>query len=154
MRRRDFAESLARAALVPLLGPEAAGFRLEPWIGSAASTAPAVPASAPGKVEPGPLARALAEAIRVQYGSRLDPGDLATITQQIQTSLERSEQVRRIELANGDEPDLVFSAVPPRPYGFSRRSPLPPAKNPAPGPRPRSRRPTAQTRCWRDSPIT
>lgn len=113
MKRRDFAESLARAALVPLLGPEAAGFRLEPWTGSAASVAS--PASAPVSGEPGPLARALAEAIRAQYGSRLDPGDLATITQQIETSLERSEQVRKIDLANGDEPDLVFSAVPPRP---------------------------------------
>jgi len=113
MKRRDFAESLARAALVPLLGPEAAGFTLEPWIDSGASVAPLASAAAAG--EPGPLARALAEAIRTQYGGRLDPGDLATITQQIQTSIERSEQVRKIDLANGDEPDLVFSAVPRRP---------------------------------------
>lgn len=113
MKRRDFAESLARAALVPLLGPEAARFRLEPWIGSAVAVVP--PTSASGSGESGPLARALAEAIRAQYGGRLDPGDLARITLQIQTSLERSEQVRKIDLTNGDEPDLVFSAVPPRP---------------------------------------
>jgi hypothetical protein len=112
VKRRDFAEALAHAGLIPLLGPQAVGFRLERWIGIAAAPgAPALPA--PG--EPGALARALADAIRAQYGSRLEPGDLATITQQIQTSLERAEQVRRIDLANGDEPDLVFSAVPRRP---------------------------------------
>ena len=113
MRRRDFAESVARAALIPLLGPQAAGFRLEPWVGTAAPDAAIFPAPPPPG-EPGPLARALAEAIRVQYGTRLEPGDLATIAQQIQTSLQRAEQVRKVDLANGDEPDLVFSAVPRR----------------------------------------
>ena len=113
MRRRDFAESVARAALIPVLGPQAAGFRLEPWIGIAAPDSPALFASAPTG-EPGALARALAEAIRAQYGARLEPRDLATITQQIQTSLERAEQVRKVDLANSDEPELVFSAVPRR----------------------------------------
>lgn len=113
MRRRDFAESLALAALVPLLGPQAAGFRIEPWGGAAAPAGPPGPPPGPAG-EPGALARALAEAIQAQYGNRLQPGDLATITRQIQTSLERAEQVRKVDLANGDEPDLVFSAVPRR----------------------------------------
>jgi hypothetical protein len=113
VRRRDFAESVARAALIPLLGPQAAGFRLEPWIRTVAPDAAMAPPSAPAG-EPGPLARALAEAIRAQYGTRLEPEDLATITRQIQTSLERAEQVRKVDLANGDGPDLVFSAVPRR----------------------------------------
>jgi hypothetical protein len=65
--------------------------------------------------EPGALARALAEAIRAQYGARLEAGDLDTITRQIQASLERAEQIRKVELANGDEPDFVFSAAPAPP---------------------------------------
>ena len=54
-------------------------------------------------------------AIRVQYGARLQAGDLDAITKQIQASLERAEQVRKVDLANGDEPDFVFSAAPVRP---------------------------------------
>ena len=108
MRRRDFAESVALAALAPLLGLDPAGLRLEPLAGRA-------PLPAPTAEEAGALAKALAEAIRVQYGGRLEAGDLATITKQIQASLERGEQVRKVDLANGDEPDFIYSAVPPRP---------------------------------------
>ena len=111
MRRRDFAESVALAALAPLLGVPPAALRLEPAaVGSVLAGAAPVASD-----EPGALARALAEAIRVQYGSRLQSGDLETITRQIQASLERAEQIRKIELANGDEPDFVFSAVPAPP---------------------------------------
>ncbi len=56
------------------------------------------------------LAKALAEVVRVQYGDRLEPEDLATITRQIRTGLGRGEEMRKVELANGDEPDFVFSA--------------------------------------------
>jgi hypothetical protein len=107
VRRRDFAESVALAALAPLLGLDPAGLRLEPLAGR-----PPLPDAA---ADPGALAKALAEAIRVQYGGRLETGDLATITKQIQASLERAEQVRKVDLANGDEPDFIYSAVPPRP---------------------------------------
>ena len=111
MNRREFAESVALAALAPLLGVPVAGLRLETALGGS-MLADAAPA---GSDEPGALARALAEAIRVQYGSRLQAGDLDTITRQIQASLERAEQIRKVELANGDEPDFVFSAAPAPP---------------------------------------
>jgi hypothetical protein len=100
--RRSFTESLALAALVPALG-----------IGGGALVAPRVPvliADAPGSAEPGALAQALARAIRAQYGARLSRRDLATITQQIQSGLDRAEEIRKVELGNGDEPDFVFSA--------------------------------------------
>jgi hypothetical protein len=109
VNRREFAESVALAALAPLLGVAPA--ELGPVLGTGAVTGPARAVSD----EPGALARALAEAIRVQYGSRLEEGDLATITRQIQASLDRAEQIRKVELANGDEPDFVFSAVPSPP---------------------------------------
>jgi hypothetical protein len=108
VNRRDFAESVALAALAPLLGVAPVGLRLEPVLGESLSAGAARATSD----EPGALARALAEVIRVQYGPRLQSGDLETITRQIQSSLERAEQIRKIELANGDEPDFVFSAAP------------------------------------------
>lgn len=111
MRRREFAESVALAALAPLLGAGASGLSLGPLLGTAAA-ADALLAAAD---EPSALARALAEAIRVQYGGRLQAGDLDTITRQIQASLERAAEIRKLELANGDEPDFVFTAAPPRP---------------------------------------
>jgi hypothetical protein len=111
VNRRDFAESVALAALAPLLGVSAGGLRLEPVLGRALLAG----AASAGSDEPGALARALAEVIRVQYGRRLQSGDLETITRQIQSSLERADQIRKIELANGDEPDFVFSAAPAPP---------------------------------------
>jgi hypothetical protein len=109
VNRRAFAESVALAALAPLLGVAPA--ELGTGLGADALAGPVRAVSD----EPGALARALAEAIRVQYGSRLKEGDLATITGQIQASLDRAEQIRKVELANGDEPDFVFSAVPSPP---------------------------------------
>ncbi len=73
-----------------------------------AAGAPAAGLAAP---EPGALAKALAAAIRAQYGDRLSEADLAAITRQIESGLERAEKVRKAALANGDEPDFVFSAV-------------------------------------------
>jgi hypothetical protein len=111
VNRREFAESVALAALAPLVGVTPAGLRLEAALGGSL-LAGAAPAASD---EPGALARALAEAIRAQYGPRLQAGDLETITRQIQASLERAEQIRKIELANGDEPDFVHSAAPAPP---------------------------------------
>jgi hypothetical protein len=108
LSRRSFAESLAAAALAPLIGVRPETIRLAGW----------TPAASPEVLEdPGVLAKALAEVIRRQYGSRLSAEDLATVTRQIRTGLERVDQLRKVELANGDEPDFVFSAI--------RNSPLP-----------------------------
>jgi hypothetical protein len=99
--RRAFAESLAVAALAPLIGAPPETVRLAGWqLG--------VPQ---GSADPSALAKALTELVRVQYGSRLSSGDLATIARQIQSGLERVDQLRKVELANGDEPDFLFAAV-------------------------------------------
>jgi hypothetical protein len=111
VNRRAFAESVALAALAPLLGAGVPGLPLAPLL----ATGPVTDALLAASEEPSALARALAEAIRVQYGGRLQAGDLDTITKQIQSTLERAEQVRKLDLANGDEPDFVFSAAPTRP---------------------------------------
>jgi hypothetical protein len=102
MDRREFASSLILAALAPLLG----GGR-EPaawWDGLARAAVE----EAAGDLDA--LASALAEVVRTQYGSRLNESDLATITRQIRTALERADAMRKVDLANGDEPDFVFAA--------------------------------------------
>lgn len=102
LSRRSFAESLAVAALAPLIGERPEAIRFAPW----------APTGSPEVLDdPGALAKALAEVIRRQYGSRLSAGDLATVTRQIQTGLDRVDQLRKVELVNGDEPDSVFSAI-------------------------------------------
>jgi hypothetical protein len=97
--RRSFAESIAVAALAPLIGGRPESIRL-----------PAVREAIAATEAPGALANALAGVIRTRYGSRLSSAELTTITRLIQTSLERVDQLHKYELANGDEPDFVFSA--------------------------------------------
>ena len=95
--------------LAPLIGARPESIRLARWEA-------ALP---PGAVEaPGALAKALTEVIRAQYGSRLSPKDLSTIAQQIQNGLERVDQLKKVDLANGDEPDFIFtpSRPPPGPH--------------------------------------
>ncbi|HEU4681619.1 MAG TPA: hypothetical protein VFS51_07740 [Gemmatimonadales bacterium] len=108
LSRRSFTESLALAALAPLIGVRPETIRLPGWSDAASPTVMA---------DPGALAQALAEIIRHQYGSRLSTSDLTAITVQIQAGLERADELRAVNLANGDEPDVVFAA--------GRRSPPP-----------------------------
>jgi len=98
--RRAFAESLAMAALAPALGVSPGSIPLLDWSPPADS----------GHAPAGALAKALASAIRAQYSSRLSAKALTTITDQIQSGLERVERLKKVPLDNGDEPDFVFSA--------------------------------------------
>jgi len=100
VNRREFAGSVVLAALLPVLGLEAAPARPSWWERAVEQAGDDLDA----------LAAALTEAVRVQYGDRLGPEDLKTITRQIKTGLTRAEEMRKVELANGDEPDFVFSA--------------------------------------------
>jgi hypothetical protein len=99
MNRREFAQVVALIGLVPLLG-ERAG------LSSLTALDPGVAVD-----DPTSLAKALAGAIRAQYGDRLSQADLGVITRQIQSSLERAAKVRKVPLTNGDEPDFRFSPI-------------------------------------------
>ena len=105
MNRREFAEAVALAALVPVIGTAAGPIR---WPGALAAVAPAAGRPA---YEPSALARALAGVIRAQYNDRLSEADLAVVTRQIENGLERAGKIRKAVLTNGDEPDFVFSAI-------------------------------------------
>lgn len=97
LSRREFAEAIGLAALTPFLHGAAAPVLL-PFADAWAEN-------------PGALAKALAGAIRAQYGERLSAAQLAIVTRQIEASLERAAKIRKVPLANGDEPDFVFSAI-------------------------------------------
>jgi hypothetical protein len=98
--RREFAGTVLLAALAPVLGIGAAPLRASWWESAVEQAGDDLDR----------LAEALTEVVRVQYGDRLGPEDLKTITRQIRTSLARAEEMRKVELTNGDEPDFVFSA--------------------------------------------
>ena len=100
LSRRAFAERLALAAAAPFIALDL------PSPGAIAP--PAVP-PAPQQPEPSPLARTLAEAIRLRYGDRLSAEDLKTITAGIESRLQGLERLSRVPLTNADEPDFVFS---------------------------------------------
>ena len=102
MNRREFAGSVMLAALLPVLGAGRVPLETGWWEPALAVADDGVDA----------LASALGQVVRAQYGSRLSEADLATITRQIRNGLERAAQVRKVDLANGDEPDFVFSALP------------------------------------------
>jgi hypothetical protein len=106
LNRREFAEALVLAALAPMLGAGAGPLRWNPALAGSVAAA-----AGTASHEPGSLAKALAGALRAQYGERLSAADLATVTKQIETSLERAAKIRKLPLTNGDEPDFVFSAL-------------------------------------------
>ena len=60
--------------------------------------------------EPSALARTLAETVRLRFPDRLTEEQLATITRSIDSRLRGLEQLYRVSLSNGDEPDFVFAA--------------------------------------------
>jgi hypothetical protein len=104
--RREFAERLALAAAAPYVALDVASSAATPGSTRPAAARAALPAF---QAEPSPLARALAEAIRLRYGDRLSADDLKAITQGIEFRLQGVERLYRVALSNADEPDFVFS---------------------------------------------
>jgi len=98
--RRAFAERLALAAAAPFVLAD-----LSPEVQSVAEKANGGEAQA----EPSALAKALAEGIRLRWPDRFTPEDLAAITRSIDGRLRGLEQLYRVPLTNGDEPDFVYA---------------------------------------------
>jgi hypothetical protein len=113
--RREFARTLAAVAASPLLfsriadahpgGPTTAD---QPDL---LALIPAQPqAQAPEK--PLPEAEALAEVARIQYGKNLTDDQMAEVKRSLSGRFRASEAMKKIKLANGDEPAFIFSANP------------------------------------------
>ncbi len=101
--RRAFAERLALAAAAP-------------WIMGDLTLVPPLRSAERGSggedqqaQEPSPLAKALAEGVRLRYPDRFSPEDLTTITRSIDTRLRAVERLYQTALTNADEPDFVYA---------------------------------------------
>jgi hypothetical protein len=103
--RRDFARLCALSAALPIAAcrtplplpqPEAAPEPASPPI--------AVPASS--------LAAALTSVVRAQYGEFLDRGEMERIEENVGRMSGLYERLRKFELVNADEPDVIFTATP------------------------------------------
>jgi len=99
MSRRAFAEQLALAVAAPYLVDEFPLARRERGPGGEDQQAQ----------EPSPLAKALAEAVRLRYPDRFSADDLTAITRSIDGRLHAIERLYQTTLTNADEPDFVYS---------------------------------------------
>ncbi len=87
---------------------------------SAAALADALPATTPPAPDtthataapkpPSDEARALAEVVRLRYGTTLSAPQLHAIAEDLDGRLEGGRALRKLGLANGDEPDTTFQA--------------------------------------------
>jgi hypothetical protein len=91
LTRRSFAETLTLAALSPVLGLSWPSLRPGP-AGSRAMVAGSAG-------EPGAMARALLEVLRLEHGSRLPGSEVAGLAWQIQQGLDRAAALRRAEVS-------------------------------------------------------
>lgn len=114
LTRRDFAKAAVAAAVAPALAacagapPETSPTPTPRIPAPGATAAAATPAAAPGQQEPTPLARALMDAIRVQYGDRMTEAELAKVQRSVSGVLSTAERLRRFPLPISAEPAIVY----------------------------------------------
>jgi hypothetical protein len=117
LTRRDFARVAVAAAVVPVLAPLASCAATPPAGAPAPAAASATPApetaptaAPPANAEkpPTPLARALADAIRAQYGDRMTEAQMAKVQRGISGNLQTAERLRAFALPISAEPALVY----------------------------------------------
>lgn len=103
--RRGFLKALAVAPIVPgALAPQGAPGPL-----------PAAPLAQPAPAAGGdPVAEALAEAVRRQFGEHLDASELEEVRREIERGRAAARSLREAaRLANADDPVNRFEARPP-----------------------------------------
>jgi hypothetical protein len=98
--RRAFAEQLALAVAAPYFVEEFPLSRRERGPGGE---------DAQQAQDPSPLAKALAETVRLRYPDRFSAEDLTAITRSIDNRLRQIERLYQTQLTNADEPDFVYS---------------------------------------------
>lgn len=114
--RRRFLRLLGAASAAPLAGA------ILPALGQAPpSPPPSRPPVAPPPPTPpanenpelAPDTQSLLDIVTRHYGTRLDAQQTDAIRADLKDGLETSQRLRKIALANSDEPDVVFRAEPP-----------------------------------------
>jgi hypothetical protein len=99
----------ANAAAADAAGAKAAGTKAAESI-AAAPTPPPAPATEAQPKAPSTEARSLGEAVRARWPGRLDDAQQAALVQDLDDRLEGGRALRKLPLANGDEPDFEFHA--------------------------------------------
>ena len=66
----------------------------------------------PAPEKPVPEAEALAEVAHIQYGKNLTDDQMVEIKRSLSGRFRAGEAMKKIKLANGDEPAFIFSANP------------------------------------------
>ena len=88
----------------------AAPFVLGDFVPEALAAEPVAPApQQPQAAEPSPLAKTLAEGIRLRWPDRFSADDVAALARAIDGRLRGVERLYQTPLTNGDEPDFVYS---------------------------------------------
>lgn len=112
LSRRAFARAAVAAVAVPVLAPLAACAGTPPQTAPAPAASPAAQpdsaAAAPRPQEPTPLARALADAVRAQYGGRMTDAEMAKVQRGISGILQTAERLRQFPLPISTEPSFVY----------------------------------------------
>ena len=112
LSRRAFAKAAVAAVAAPVLAPLAACAGSQPESAPAPSASPAAQpdsaAATPRPQEPTPLARALADAIRVQYGDRMTDAEMARVQRSVSGILQTAERLRQFPLPIATEPSFVY----------------------------------------------
>jgi hypothetical protein len=121
--RRRFLQTLGAAtAAAPLAGLAwpALAQTPPPAPASPPSTPSATPTPATPATPPTPEeiankadAQSLLDIVQRRFGSRLDKAQLDSIRDDIEGNLGAGQGLRKLELRNSDEPDIIFRAVPP-----------------------------------------
>jgi len=105
--RRGFAKAIAAAAAAA-----AAPAALPSFADSPAPTPTVTPTVTPSPTPapPSSAAEALTEVVRVRWGKNLSGEQLGEIAKAIDGRLKASDAMKKVPLANGDEPDVLYSA--------------------------------------------
>lgn len=107
--RRSFAKAAVAAVAAPVLAPLAACAPPQPAPTPSTSLADSAAVASPtGAEEPTPLARALGDAVRVQYGERMTEAEMAKVQRSISGTLRTAERLRRFELPIATDPAFVY----------------------------------------------
>ena len=107
--RRAFAKTLAAAAAAPALLP-AAVLGQTPTPTATPSPSPTGPTPTPTPAPPSSAAEALTEVVRVRWGKNLTGEQLDSIAKAIDGRLRGADAMKKVALANADEPDVVYFA--------------------------------------------
>ncbi|HEY2824296.1 MAG TPA: hypothetical protein VGI83_02010 [Gemmatimonadales bacterium] len=104
LSRREFTKSVAAAAALPLVPAASAESEATP------DASPPAPQQQQQQPVPSSEGWALAEYIRVKYGTRLSMTDFNAVVQRIDGGLRQAARLNDPKLANGDEPFFIYRA--------------------------------------------